>query len=65
LFNKELLKYVIAISGLKIKDLAKEIQISESAFYRKMNKDGDFSRKEILTMLPMLKTEDPLKIFFG
>ena len=47
MFNQNLLKAKIVERGISVIDLCNEIGICEATFYRKMARNGDFSRFEI------------------
>lgn len=65
MFNKAALKASMVLMEISVKELCKELGITESTFYRKMERDGDFSRKEINKMIKILKIGDPERIFFA
>ena len=47
MFNKNLLKAKLIEKGLSVIDLCNELGICEATFYRKLSRNGDFSRIEI------------------
>lgn len=63
MFDAKRLRAVMALRGISGKELAKQLKIDESTFYRKM-KTGNFSRDEINNIIEFLKIEDPKPIFF-
>lgn len=65
MFVKNKLKAQMALLNISGKQLAEHLEINESTFYRKMNNDGDFSRKEINQMIIFLKIQNPEEIFFA
>ena len=65
MFEKSKLKAQMALLNISGKQIAEYLGINESTFYRKMNNDGDFSRKEINQMIILLKIENPEEIFFA
>lgn len=65
MFHKNKLKAQMALLGVTAKDLAKELDINEATFYRKMQRDGDFTRKEINTIIQVLQITNPEEIFFA
>lgn len=65
MFYKNKLKAQMTLLGITAKELAGKLEINEATFYRKLQRDGDFSRKEINTMIEVLKIEDPKEIFFA
>ena len=46
-------------------DLAKALDIAPSTLYRKIEKDGSFTRKEIKQIIEFLEIEDVKTIFFS
>ena len=48
-----------------MKDIADMLEISQTTLYRKIKRDGDFSRKEIQRKREFLKLKEPDKIFFA
>ena len=64
MFNKLKFKACIVEAGLTISKLAKMLGINEATLYRKINRDGDFSRKEIQKLKTILKISNPDEIFF-
>lgn len=67
MFNQNLLKAKIVEKGLSVVDLCNKIGICEATFYRKLSRNGDFSRFEIATIAEVLQltTEERQKIFFA
>ena len=65
MFNKLEFNAQIARKGMLKKDVAKALGIDVSTLYRKMEKDGDFSREEMSTLIELLGIEDPKEIFFA
>lgn len=65
MFNKLEFNAQIARKGMLKKDVAKALGIDVSTLYRKMEKDGDFSREEMAILIELLGIEDPKKIFFA
>ena len=55
----------LARKGMTRKELAEMLGINEVTLYRKLKRDGDFTREEINTMIEGLDIEDPGKIFFA
>ncbi len=55
----------LALKGVTLKELAKNLEIDESTLYRKINDDGRFTRKEMNNMIDFLEIEDPNNIFFA
>ena len=65
MFNKLEFNAQIARKGMLKKDVAKALGIDVSTLYRKMEKDGDFSREEMAVLIELLGIEDPKEIFFA
>lgn len=65
MFNKLEFNAQIARKGILKKDVAKALGIDVSTLYRKMEKDGDFSREEMAILIELLGIEDPKEIFFA
>lgn len=65
MFHKNKLKAQMALLGVTGKELAKALDINEATFYRKVQRDGDFTRKEINIIIQVLKIENPEEIFFA
>ena len=64
--NSNLLKSIITLQGKTIKDVAKELNISKSAFYRKMYSKTEFTRAEISHLIKILdiSVDKAMEIFF-
>ena len=65
MFDKKRLQAQMVLAGMNVKDVSAALGINETTFYRKLNNDGDFSRKEISQLVEILKIEDPMLIFFA
>ena len=67
MFNANLLKAKIIEKGISVLELCNQIGICEATFYRKISRDGDFSRFEIRKIVEMLELsqEESTKIFFN
>ena len=67
MFNLNLLKAKIIEMGISVLELCNEIGICEATFYRKLSRDGDFSRFEIGKIVERLNLtpEERDKIFFA
>lgn len=61
-----MLKAQMALKGKRVTDVAKVLNISKSAMYRKLNGKSDFTRKEICDLIDYLQinTEKAMEIFF-
>lgn len=64
MFDANRLRAAMALRGVTGKELAKQLGIDESTFYRKM-KTGNFSRDEINNTIEFLEIDDPKPIFFA
>ena len=64
--NINLLKAQMALKGKKTSEVAKMLNISKSAIYRKLNGNSDFTRNEIFQLINCLgiETEKAMEIFF-
>jgi hypothetical protein len=65
MFDKRRFKAQIALKGKRLKDIAEVLEIKESTLYRKLKRDGDFTRAEINTLIIYLEIERPEEIFFA
>ncbi len=65
MFNKNKFKGCVYSSGLTMKEVALKLGINETTLYRKINRDGDFSRSEINELIELLKITNPNEIFFN
>ena len=55
MFNTNLFKAKIIENGISILELCNDLGICEATFYRKIARDGDFSRSEIKRITAFLK----------
>ena len=67
MFNQNLLRAKIIEKGLSVTQLCQYLGICEATFYRKLARDGDFSRFEIkrITEKLNLSRSERDEIFFG
>ena len=67
MFNTNLFKAKIIENGISIFELCNDLGICEATFYRKIARDGDFSRSEIkrITALLKLTPKERDNIFFA
>lgn len=65
MFNRARFNAQLALAEMTIKELAAKLGINEATLYRKLNRDGDFSRKEINDIIQILHIEDPEAVFFS
>lgn len=67
MFNQNLLKAKLTEKGTSVIAICNELGICETTFYRKMLRDGDFSRFEIgkITELLNLTLDERDAIFFA
>lgn len=57
-FEKRLLKGALVSKGYNMEDVAKWLDVNVSTIYRKMERNGDFSRREINIISSKLKLKD-------
>lgn len=62
--NRKFLAQMV-LRNVKAEDVAKELGINPATFYRKLNKDGEFTRSEIQKLIEFLNIEKPMDIFFA
>lgn len=65
MFDKTRFKAQIVLAGITSKELAEKLGINESTLYRKINKDGNFTRDEINKLIEILGIDNPQEIFFA
>lgn len=67
MFNQNLLKAKLIEKDVSVLELCNELGICETTFYRKLSRDGDFSRFEINKIVEKLELsqEERNKIFFA
>ena len=67
MFNQNLLKAKIIEKGTTVIDLCNKLGICEATFYRKLSRNGDFSRFEIKQIAESLylSPEERNAIFFA
>lgn len=67
MFNQHLLRAKIVEKNISISELCNSLGMCEATFYRKMTRNGDFSRFEIerLTALLSLSETERNNIFFA
>lgn len=65
MFNEQELRVAMVREQKTMKDIADMLEISQTTLYRKIKRDGDFSRKEIQRISEFLKLKEPDKIFFA
>lgn len=65
--NVALLKSQIILNNKKIPEIAEDLKISKSAFYRKLRGDSEFTRQEISKLITLLNlnVETAMEIFFN
>ncbi|MGO5073887.1 hypothetical protein ACTQ4K_08060 [Clostridium sporogenes] len=65
--NVALLKSQIILNNKKIPEIAEDLKISKSAFYRKLRGDSEFTRQEISKLITLLNLniETAMEIFFS
>lgn len=65
MFNKNEFMAQLVRNGKTIKDIAGYLGINEATVYRKINADGNFTRREINKLIQFLDIDDPKFIFFA
>lgn len=67
MFKQNMLKAKIIEKGMSVVQLCNKIGICETTFYRKLSRDGDFTRFEILNISSILRlsAKERDSIFFG
>ena len=65
MFNKTKFKAAAVLSGLSMAQIANRLGINLATLYRKINRDGDFSRSEIQILRSILGIENMDDIFFA
>ena len=65
MFDKKRFKAQMVLKGVTGRAIAEALNINESTFYRKVNADGDFTRREINFLIEYLDIERPEEIFFA
>ena len=65
MFNGKKLRAAMVMADKSVKDVCDVLKIKPSTFYRKMERDGDFTREEISILVKELNIEDPAEIFFA
>ena len=67
MFNQNLLKAKLLEKGVSISELCNNLGICEATFYRKMARNGDFSRFEIkkITETLLISDDERDRIFFA
>ena len=65
MFNEQELRVAMVREQKTMKDIEDMLEISQTTLYRKIKRDGDFSRKEIQRISEFLKLKEPDKIFFA
>lgn len=64
MINTQVLRGIIVSKGETQRSVAKKIGVSETAFYRKMNR-GIFNSNEMYELVKLLSIENPIPIFFA
>lgn len=67
MFNSNLLRAKLIEKGVSVIEICKHINVCEATYYRKVARNGDFSRREIQTISDVLNLTDAEKneIFFA
>lgn len=65
MFNGKKLRAAMVMADKSVTEVCEALEIVPSTFYRKMENDGDFSRKEIAELCKLLDIKEPQEIFFS
>ena len=67
MFNKDKFRGAVISNGFTMELLANKINVNLATLYRKINRNGDFSREEIakITEVLDLERDEVYSIFFG
>ena len=65
MFNLSEFRAAVARCGMTKKEVAEALGISEVTLWRKLNRNGDFTREEINILIDRLKIEDITAVFFA
>lgn len=65
MFDERRFKAQMVLSGLSNKNIAELLGIDESTLYRKIKRDGDFTREEINKLIEAMRIDEPEAIFFA
>ena len=65
MFDRKEFKAQLARREMSMSDLAIKIGIHPATMFRKVERDGDFTREEIAKIADCLDIEDPSEIFFA
>lgn len=65
MFNRAKFKACAILAGKTLREVAEYIGISETTLYRKLARNGDFTREEIVAITDCLRLENPNEIFFA
>ena len=65
MFNEQELRVAMVREQKTMKDIADMLEISQTTLYRKIKRDGDFSRKEIQRISEFLKLKFFLHNTYG
>ncbi len=63
--NSELLLQKIKDKGMSIGDICKRLDMSRSAFYRKVKGITEFTQSEIAKICAILDLDSPMDVFFS
>lgn len=64
MFDGKKLRAAMVMADKSVKDVCDALDINSSTFYRKMERNGDFSRAEISVLVKLLDIDKPEAIFF-
>ncbi len=64
MFNKAKFRASVVIAGKTMREVAEYMGINEATLHRKIARNGDFTREEIIKITEFLKLENAQEIFF-
>ena len=59
------LEYEMKRKGITVDMVCRHLDISRSAYYRKMNGTSEFTQSEIQKIIDLVELESPMGIFFS
>ena len=65
LFDERKFKAYMVLKGVTAAKVAQSLQINTATLYRKIQRNGDFSRSEIQKLCDFLEIDDPDSVFFA
>lgn len=65
MFDERRFNAQLVLKGITKLEVANALGIKESTLYRKIKRNGDFTRAEIEKLIELLDFENPMKVFFA